>query len=77
MELLLEASPKGVTGRTGDDPAQYLVDPVLPAHPFEAGSSQDDGGKVLLLVQLLQTCVQVATLRDDGSGKHRDSYSGH
>lgn len=58
--------------RTGDDPAQYLADPVLPAHPFEAGSSQDDGGKVLLLVQLLQTCVQVAALGDDGSGKNTE-----
>lgn len=76
-EILLEASPKGVTVRTGDDPAQYLADPILPAHPFEAGSSQDDGGKVLLLVQLLQTRVQVATLGDGGSGKTlRDNYSG-
>ncbi len=49
--------------RTSDAHELYLTDPVLPAHSSEAGSSQDDGSKVLLLVQLLQTCVQVPTLQ--------------
>lgn len=40
----------------------HLGDPVVPAHPPEACGSQDDGGEVLLLVQLLQTCVEIPTL---------------
>lgn len=40
----------------------HLGDPVVPAHPPEACSSQDDGGEVLLLVQLLQTSVEIPTL---------------
>lgn len=40
----------------------HLGDPVVPAHPPEPSGRQDDGGKVLLLVQLLQTCVEVPTL---------------
>lgn len=58
----------GFTGRTSDNPKLYLADPVLPAHSFEAGGSQDDGSKVLLLVQLLQTCVQVPTLQTTAKG---------
>lgn len=40
----------------------YLADPIFPAHPPEAGSSQDDGGELILLIQLLQTRVQVPSL---------------
>lgn len=50
------------TGRTRDDHVVYLADPVVPAHSLEAGSSQDDGSKVVLLIQLLETRVQVPTL---------------
>ena len=50
----------------------YLADPVVPAHPLEASSSQDDGSKVLLLIQLLQTCVQVSTLRNTVKDRNWD-----
>lgn len=40
----------------------HLGDPAVPAHPPEACGRQDDGGKVLLLVQLLQAGVEVPTL---------------
>lgn len=47
----------------------HLGDPVLPAHPPETRRRQDDGGEVLLLVQLLQTRVEVPALRNERSGE--------
>lgn len=66
----LEVSPQGLTrwGGASDDPKLYLADPVLPAHSLKAGCSQDDGCEVLLLVQLLQTRVQVPTLKMTAKG---------
>lgn len=55
---------------TWDDAKHYLTDPLLPAHPFKASCSQDDGGKVVLLVQLLQTSIQVATLEAAAQENH-------
>lgn len=52
-----------VTQRVRYDHELYLADPVLPAHSPEAGSGQDNGSEVLLLIQLLQTRVQVPALR--------------
>ena len=40
----------------------YLTDPAVPAHTAQSCCSQDDGIKVLLLIQLLQTSVQVPSL---------------
>lgn len=40
----------------------HLGDPAVPAHPPQARRSQDDGGEVLLLVQLLQPCVEIPAL---------------
>lgn len=47
----------------------HLGDAALPAHPPEARGRQDDGGEVLLLVQLLQTRVEVPALGRERSGK--------
>lgn len=49
----------------------HLGDPVLPAHPPEARGSQDDGGEVLLLVQLLQASVEVPPLGAEGLRKKK------
>lgn len=40
----------------------YLADPAVPAHTAQSCCSQDDGSKVLLLIQLLQSSVQVPSL---------------
>lgn len=60
------------TQRALYDQELYLADPVLPAHSPEAGSGQDNGSKVLLLIQLLQTRVQVPTLKT--TVKDRNKY---
>ena len=53
----------------------YLADAVVPAHPSEAGSSKDDGGVVLLLIQLLQTCVQVPTLENKAKDNTSETHT--
>lgn len=56
----------------------HLGDPAVPAHPLQARRRQDDGGEVLLLVQLLQPRVEIPALgrsaQEDGSEKAAFSH---